>query len=444
MSNENTHSQLKRELDWISAAFMGLASVIGAGIFISIGVAAEISGSMALLALVVAGLLGFCNSFNLAQLSVSHPVSGGIYEYGYKYLTPWLGFTGGWIYLLSKTAVAATAALGFSGYLINNLGIVDEGILVPVAEISVFIITLIVFGGMRSSKVSTIVVVLITITSLLCLITVGLFFCFSHGWEKLTFSSSGINSYHGTISFLQSVALMFVSYNGAARISMVSEEIVDPKKSIPRAIIFTIVTTMALYIGVSLVSFGSIGPEAFASATRTTAAPLKAVADSFGIPLVSNLLALGATTSMLSILLTTVLGVSRLLLAMGRRGDMPKFLTKLNTAGTTPEFAVIFVGIAIAVLVLVGDVKITWSFGTFGALYRSFITSLSALQIGDQERLYPKWISWFSLCSSVVLAFCIEWYYWVIGLGLILVGLVWRFTFRQFQNAKNIQLIPKE
>ncbi|MFL0648874.1 hypothetical protein AB7310_13590 [Cylindrospermopsis raciborskii UAM/DH-BiRr] len=112
--------------------------------------------------------------------------------------------------------------------------------------------------------------------------------------------------------------------------------------------------------------------------------------------------------------------------------------------GTKPEFAVIFVGIAIAVLVLIGDVRVTWSFGTFGALYRSFITSLSALQIGDQERLYPKWISWFSLCSSVVLAFCIEWYYWTIGLGLVIVGLIWRFIFRQLYTSENIQLITKD
>ena len=122
MLNENPPKQLKRELDWLSAAIMGLASVIGAGIFVSIGLAAEISGSAAIAALIVAGLLAACNSLNLAQLAVNHPVSGGIYEYGYKYLTPWLGFTGGWIYLLSKTAVAATAALGFSGYLLNNLG----------------------------------------------------------------------------------------------------------------------------------------------------------------------------------------------------------------------------------------------------------------------------------------------------------------------------------
>ncbi|MFM7365861.1 MAG: APC family permease [Cuspidothrix sp.] len=433
MLSEDSPKQLKRELGWLSAAIMGLASVIGAGIFVSIGIAAGISGSAAIAALIVAGLLAACNSLNYAQLAVNHPVSGGIYEYGYKYLTPWLGFTGGWIYLLSKTAVAATAALGFSGYLLNNIAMTDAGILVPVAETAVFLITLIVLGGMGSSKVSTIVAVSITIFSLFCLIIVGFFFCFSHGFEKFTFS--GANSHDWTINFLQSVALMFVSYNGAARISMVGEEIVDPQNSIPKAITFTIVATMVLYVSVAVIGLGSIGAEAFAEATRLNAAPLKAVADSFDIPIVSNLLAVGAMTSMLSILLTTILGVSRLLLAMGRRGDMPNFLTKLNSAGTTPDLAVIAVGIAIAFLVFIGDVKVTWSFGTFGALYRSAIVSLAALQISDQERLYPKWISWLSFSTSILLAFCIEWYYWLIGLGLIGVGLIWHFTFRHVNST---------
>ncbi len=435
---ENAQPRLKRELGWVGAAIMGLASVIGAGIFVSIGIVAGISGSAAIGALIVAGLLAACNSLNIAQLAVSHPVSGGIYEYGYKYLTPWLGFTGGWVYLLSKTAVAATAALGFSGYLLNNLGFTDNSFLVLVAEAAVLLITLVVFWGIRSSKIVTTVVVTITLLALISLVITGLFYCTSHGFEKVIFSSP--NSHHWVVNFAQSVALMFVSYNGAGRISMVGEEIVDPRRSIPRAITFTIVATMVIYIGVAVVSLGSIGSEAFAEATRLSAAPLKAVADALGVPIVSNLLAVGATTSMLSILLTTVLGLSRLLLAMGRRQDMPPFLTRLNQDGTNPYLAVLTVGILIALLVSIGNVRVTWLFSTLGALYRSVIASMAALRIDEGERLYPKWICWLSLSSSIALAFCIEWHYWLIGLGLIGMGLVWRFVFRQM-NSGEIALV---
>lgn len=432
--NEGPQPRLQRELGWLGAAIMGLASVIGAGIFVSIGIVAGISGSATIGALIVAGLLAACNSLNIAQLAVSHPVSGGIYEYGYKYLNPWLGFTGGWIYLLGKTAVAATAALGFSGYLLNNLGFTGENTLVLAAETAVILITLIVSLGIRSSKAVTTVVVATTLISLISLVIAGLFYYNSHGFQNLNFSIP--NSHNWIANFAQSVALMFVSYNGAARISMVGEEILDPRRSIPRAITFTIVVTMVTYISVAVVSLGTIGPEAFAEATRLSAAPLKAVADALGSPIVANLLTVGAITSMLSILLTTVLGLSRLLLAMGRRQDMPLFLTRLNQAGTNPYLAVLTVGILIALLVSVGNVKVTWFFGTLGALYRSAITSIAALKIDEAERLYPKFIGWLSLFSSIALAFCIEWHYWLIGLGLIVLGLIWRLAFRQLNSDK--------
>ena len=155
---------------------------------------------------------------------------------------------------------------------------------------------------------------------------------------------------------------------------------------------------MLLYVGVAIASIGTIGAKAFADTTLEQAAPLQAVANSFGIPGAGNILTIGAITSMLSILLTTVLGVSRLLLAMGRRGDMPSFLSTLNQSGTTPYWAVLSVGLIITLLVLIGNVKTTWSLGTFGALSRSTIASLAALQLTDEERLYPKWITGCLFC----------------------------------------------
>lgn len=439
MLKENPPKQLKRELGWFGSAIMGLASVIGVGIFVSIGIAAGISGSAVIGALVVAGLLGACNSLNLAQLAANHPVSGGIYEYGYKYLTPALGFTGGWIYFLSKTAVAATAALGFAGYLLNTTGSNDSRVLVVVAEAAVLIITLIVLGGMRSFKVTTIAVVSVTMLSLLFLIIAGSFFCLTNSFEHLSLASSSSGNW--IKNFLESVALMFVSYNGAARISMMSEEITEPRKNIPKAILFTIIVTMFLYIGVAVVSLGSIGVEAFSAATREQAAPLQVVASSFGIPGAANILAVGAITSMLSIILTIILGGSRVLLAMGRRGDMPSLFAQLNSSGTTPYWAVIFFGIAIALLVLTGDVKVTWSFAAFGSMYRCFLASLAALQLSQQERLYPQWLSGISLFSSLFLAFWVEWQIWLIGLGIIGVGVVWHLVIQRFNPV--VRLEPK-
>ena len=101
---------------------MGLGSMVGTGVFVSIGIAAGVAGPSVLLAIALAALVATCNALSSAQLAASHPVSGGTYEYGYRYLNPRLGLTAGWMFLCAKSASAATAALGFAGYALPMAG----------------------------------------------------------------------------------------------------------------------------------------------------------------------------------------------------------------------------------------------------------------------------------------------------------------------------------
>lgn len=439
-ASQHSPQQLKRELGWFGATIMGLGSVIGVGIFVSLGLAAALSGYGVIGALVVAGILQIANSLNLAQLAASHPVSGGIYEYGYKYLNSWFGFTGGWMYLLGKTAVAATAALGFSSYLINTIGI-SHSFLVPIAELAVLALTVVVLGGMRRSKAATTVILSITLFALFFLIIAGGFVLSQKGFLPVEFAEIDLKT--GSKNFLESVALLFVAYNGPARITMLGEEITEPRKNIPKAVLVTLAITTIIYMGVALVSLGTIGPEALGIASEE-AAPLEVVAASLGIPGAKTLLAIGAITATLSVLLSIILGLSRLLLAMGRRGDMPKLIAQLNPAGTTPYWAVIFISITVGLLVLTGDVKTTWSLSAFGSLWRCGIVGLAALRLSDEQRLYPVWMSLFALFSGLFLAFWIEWQVWLIGLGLIAVGLVWHFVASKLKERENLAKISSD
>ena len=126
---------LKREVGVFGATLMGIGSMVGAGVFVSIGIAAGFAGPAVLLAIALAALVATCNALSSAQLAASMPVSGGTYEYGYAYLNPWFGFTAGWMFLCAKTASAATAILGFSGYLLQLLGV--QSLVVPVAGTAV-------------------------------------------------------------------------------------------------------------------------------------------------------------------------------------------------------------------------------------------------------------------------------------------------------------------
>lgn len=425
MTVRTPHPQLKRELGVLGATLMGLGSIVGTGVFVSIGIAAGIAGPAVILAVVIGAIVATFNGLNSAQLAANHAVSGGTYEYGYKYLTPWLGFTAGWMFLLAKTASAATAALGFSGYLLNITGLSSTWV-VPIALLAVVVLTLIVLSGIRRSNSANSVIVSVTLLSLGFFIVACLPRAATVGVDNLTpFFKGDI----GTV--LQASALMFVAYTGYGRIATMGEEAREPRKTIPKAMIVCLVLTMLLYVAVAAVGIGAVGADVLGKATgQAKAAPLEAAARIVAGPGGAFVLAIGAMTAMLGVLLNLILGLSRVLLAMGRRRDMPRFLARLDEQGTTPYWAVLVVGVAIAFLVLLGNVKTTWSFSAFNVLIYYAITNFAALRLPPQERLYPQWVGWLGLVSCLFLAFWVESSIWQLGLGLIVAGLVWH-TIRQ-------------
>ena len=122
MTGVHDPATLRRELGVFGAAMTGLGAMIGTGIFVSVGLAAGAGGGAVIAAILLAAAVAACNALSSAQLAADHPVSGGTYEYGYRYLNHWLGFTAGWVFLCAKTASAATAALGFAGYFSHLVG----------------------------------------------------------------------------------------------------------------------------------------------------------------------------------------------------------------------------------------------------------------------------------------------------------------------------------
>ena len=420
MTVRTPHPQLKRELGVLGATLMGLGSIVGTGVFVSIGIAAGIAGPAVILAVAIGAIVATCNGLNSAQLAATHAVSGGTYEYGYKYLTPWLGFTAGWMFLLAKTASAATAALGFAGYLLNVTGL-SSTLVVPTAMLAVVVLTLIVLTGIRRSNTANMVIVSVTLLSLAFFIFTCLPRAATVGVDNLTPFFTGDL---GTV--LHASALMFVAYTGYGRIATMGEEAREPRKTIPQAMIVCLVLTMLLYMSVAAVSIGAVGADVLGNATgQTKAAPLEVAVRSVAGAGGAVVLAIGAMTAMLGVLLNLILGLSRVLLAMGRRRDMPRILARLNQQQTTPYWAVLVVGVASAFLVLLGNVKTTWSFSAFNVLIYYAITNLAALRLPPQERLYPQWVGWLGLGSCLFLAFWVESSIWQLGLGLIVAGLIW-------------------
>lgn len=417
---------LNRELGVVGATFMGLGSIVGTGVFVSIGIATAQAGSGIILAIIAAAFVAMCNALASAQLAASHPVSGGTYEYGYTYLSPTLGFTAGWMFLCAKTASAATAALGFAGYLLHALGLGPRH-LVAIAVAAVLVLTLLVLAGLKRSNWMNVLIVSITLGSLVIFVTAGLPRLIQT--DPVVFFRADTAETGGLSSLLYATALMFVAYTGYGRIATMGEEVKEPRRVIPQAIIITLIVSAALYVAVAVVAVATLGTTSLGALTEAGAAPLETVARAFNQPLVALAVSIGAITAMLGVLLNLILGLSRMALAMGRRSDLPPLLSGIDPRGV-PVVAVLLVGAAIAGLALIGSIEIAWSFSAFTVLIYYAITNLAALRMPAERRLYSRAFPVMGLAGCLFLAVWVPPLVWASGLGLIGGGLLLRHLLR--------------
>jgi APA family basic amino acid/polyamine antiporter len=414
-----TPGTLARSVGFWGAVWLGLGSILGTGVFVSLGIAAGVAGPSVVLAVALAALVATANGLSSAQLAAAHPVSGGTYEYAHRLVHPRAGFAAGWMFLSAKSASAATAALGFAGYLLHVLG-VEAGTWarVGVALAVVVALTALVAGGMRRSN--TVNAIIVTLT----LLTLGAFAIVAFveaapgdAHQRLTDDVFGA----APDALLQATALMFLAYTGYGRIATLGEEVHDPARIIPRAVITTLALTMVLYVAVAAAGVTAVGADRFAEATASLAAPLEVVARTFDAAWVAPVVAIGAVTAMAGVLLNLLLGLSRVLLAMARRAEMPTGFAALDDGGS-PRRAVIGIGALIAGLTLLGDVRTTWTFSAFTVLIYYGLTNLSALRLAPEHRRFPRAIAVFGLVACFGLAFFVPAAVWGAGLGLLVVG----------------------
>jgi len=414
-------TELRRDIRTPGAILMGLGSIVGTGIFVSIAIATQISGNGIIIAIVVAALLAMFNGLSSAQLAAAHPVSGGTYEYGNRFLGSYFGFTAGWMFLIAKSASAATAVLGCASYLFYLFDIEAPTSTLVLAGIAILLVmTLLVSGGISRSNLANKIIVTITLLGLAALITAGLF-------VKGIPADPIFNMFEGSdiSSVLYASALMFVAYTGYGRIATLGEEVDEPKTTIPKAIILAMVVIVILYLSVSLTALNIMGAEDFGLTVEGEAAPLMKVAQALSVPYIGPIISFTAVTAMLGVLLNLILGLSRVMLSMGRRKDLPGVLAHINPKTQSPVPAVLTTGVVIGILVLSGDVVFTWSFSAFTVLIYYSITNLSALFLPEESRLYPRSIPALGLFGCIFLAFWIDPFFIALGVGMILIGLVW-------------------
>lgn len=408
---------LRRDLGLLHAVGIGFGAIIGAGIFVVTGVAAGIAGPAFLLGLALAGLAATANALSSAQLAAEYPQSGGTYEYGYRVLHPLAGFAAGWLFLASKISAAGTVALGLAGYLAG----VVPGVLPRVVAVgAVVVLTALNYFGIRRSGRANLAIVAISLGTLLLFLSLG-----AGAFEPGHLRPFAPRGWRGT---LEAAALLFFAYTGYARIATLGEEVREPRRTIPRAIVITIIGALLLYGAVAVVAVGAIGTTALAASP----APLLVAAGGTGVAWLPAVVAVGGVTAMLGVILSQLLGLSRMVFAMARRGDLPRGLARVHPKHGVPGRAVLLVGAAAAVVAATGTLRGVAEAAAFTILIYYAIANLAALRMPRAARLYPDAVPVAGLTACSLLALSLAPRTIAVGTAVLAVGFAVRWQGRRW------------
>jgi basic amino acid/polyamine antiporter, APA family len=419
MSSSTGHPALARRLGTLDATVIGVGSMVGAGVFVAFAPAAGFAGPWLPLALLLAAVVAWCNATSTAQLAAVHPASGGTYVYANRQLGPWPGFVAGWGFVTGKTASAAAMALTFGLYAAELTGADDAGARL-LAVAAVLGLTAVNLGGVtRTARLTRLLVAPVLVVLLAVVVLL-----FSGTGPAAGGASAGDGTGWGV---LPAAGTLFFAFAGYARVATMGEEVRDPARTIPRAVLGALAFTLLLYglLGLGLLRF--LGVDRLAA----SAAPLLTVVREAGWatgPATAGAVVVTAAAALatLGALLALVAGISRTALAMARERDLPGPLGAVSQRHRVPWAAELAVAGLVVVLVLVGDVRTVIGFSSFGVLVYYALANLSALTLRQRPGWAPRAVNALGLAGCLVLAFTLPWQSVVTMLGVFTVGLTGR------------------
>jgi len=363
----------------LGAAGIGVASMVGAGVFYVWAPAARLAGPWIFLALAIAGIIALLNALTIAQLSMAHPVSGGVYAYGQKYLSAGTGFLAGFLFLVGKTASTAAIALIAARHLApQSPELWAAGLVLVFAVVNI--------SGIRSTaRVSMVIAVVVVGVLVLTL-----------GSSLIQPVDTGMPLAYSPLGVLQAAGLLFFAFAGYARMATLGAEVARPAYVLPRVIVWTLLGVLALYAFVGWVVVSRVGVLALALSQTP-------VADAVGEPwrvvvlVVAGLAALGS-------LATVLAGLSRTASAMASARDLPVIVGFVLPRTGTPVVAEALLAVAAMVVVLFVDPfwLVGLSSGTILIYYA--IAHLSALAQPVSERIFSRVIPVVGVVCCVLVA----------------------------------------
>jgi APA family basic amino acid/polyamine antiporter len=447
---ESGVGQLSKSLGLWQLTAIGVGGIIGVGIFSLAGLVAHGDadnpgvGPAVLVAFLIAGLASAAAALSYAEFAGMIPRAGSAYTYGYVALGEVIGWFIGWDLLLEYIAIVAVVAIGISGYLdafLASFGVnlpvaitasAEEGGVVNVPAILIcLLVTFILSLGTRTFGRFELIAVGIKIVLILGIIGLGVFYIQTGNYNP--FMPSGFGP------VLTGAATVFFAVFGYDAMSTAAEEAEDGRKHMPKAIILSLVIAMTLYVAATLVLTGmqnytDIDPAAgFASAFKGV-----------GLPVIASIISIFAVLSILTVMLTFLLGVTRVWFSMSRDGLLPRWFAKVDLHGT-PQRVTWIAGVASAVLAGVFPIREVADLTNIGILSAFVVVCVAVIlfrytrpEAQRSFRLpFMPVVPAFGVLASLFLILQLHWQTWLRFIIWLVIGLVIYFAYGRKHSLLN-------
>lgn len=406
---------LKKSITLTQSVIYGVGIILGAGIYALIGEASGLAGNAVWLSFVVAAIIASFTALSYAELSRIFPKSAAEFIYVQESTkSKFLAFFIGYLTILTGIISAAAVALGFATYF-KIFGIFDVGI---VAILIIILLSIVNYKGIEESAKLNTFLTLIAISGLIAIIIIGLPFL---GKVNLFLVPSGaeIFSFNFLTPIFGASALIFFAYLGFEDIANIAEETKNPKKTVPLALIISLIITTVIYVLVAMVSVSVVPWQDLAASSlgEVSEGPLALVASTaLNNPIggiIFTFIAFFATSSTILVLLIVS---SRMIYGMAREKSLPSYLAKIHKKNRTPHIAIIFSAVISILFTLSGSLATVASLTNFGVFIIFFAVNASLViyrfnNRNKKEKIsgfkVPVNISWLPVFPTLGAIFCL-------------------------------------
>jgi APA family basic amino acid/polyamine antiporter len=415
---------LKRTLNLLDATAVGIGAIIGAGIFVVLGVAIGYAGPSIIVSMIIAGLVASFTAFSFAELGSAIPKEGGAYQYSFELLSPSVGFVTGCLWMFAQIVAGAAISLGFAGYFVAIFPAFPVKL---VAVTAAAVLTGLNLVGIKQSATVNNVLVITKIAVLVLFIGFGFFQI-----QPQNFSEFSPNGLSGT---LQGAGFIFFAYLGFGRIATLGEEVKNPERNLPLAILIALAVSVVIYILTGLTATGLQDYQILAQ----SGSPIAEAAEATGNYVVVAAVSLGALIATTSVLLTNLLGLSRVAYAMARNNQLPKSVAKVSARFRTPYITILATGGVLTALAYVLDLREAAALTSLLILCVHLAVNLSAIRArkkmsnsGKFRAPFHPVIPSLGLVSCIILMFSLPQESWVVTGVVVVVSAVMYFLGKKF------------